>query len=116
MTDWLISGLILAETAKPEDPPFWSLLPPFLILPVLMYLLMIRPAQQEQKQRQSLISSLKKNDRVVTTGGLIGQVALVSTDGKEVTLKVGDSVRIPFLASSIVRVLDGTTPEDPPKS
>ena len=48
---------------------------------------------------------MKKNDRVVTAGGIIGSVANISVDGKEITLKVDDNTRIKFLRSSITQVL-----------
>jgi preprotein translocase subunit YajC len=48
---------------------------------------------------------LKKNDRVVTTSGMVGTVANISQDGKEITLKFGDTTRIPFLRSAIETVL-----------
>jgi preprotein translocase subunit YajC len=54
-----------------------------------------------------MLSALKKNDRVVTIGGMIGTVANITPDGQEVTLKVDDNTRIRMIRSSIQRVLSG---------
>ncbi len=81
---------------------FWILIG---VMLVLYYVMLILPQQRERKKRLELLNSLKKNDRVVTTSGMIGTVANVSQDGKEITLKFGDTTRIPFLRSAIETVL-----------
>jgi preprotein translocase subunit YajC len=48
-----------------------------------------------------MLGSLKKNDRVVTIGGIIGTVASTSQDGREVTLKIDDNARLRVLRSAI---------------
>ena len=53
-----------------------QLLPIFLIIAVF-YFLLIRPQQKRQRQLQETISSLKINDRVITTGGIIGVITMV---------------------------------------
>jgi preprotein translocase subunit YajC len=78
---------------------------PIIAVVVVGYLLLFLPQQKERKRRLEMLSSLKKNDRVVTTSGMIGTVANVSQDGKEITLKFGEATRIPFLRSAIDTVL-----------
>ena len=68
---------------------------------VLYYFIVIRGQRRERERRQELLDSLKKNDRVVTIGGIIGTVASVSQDGREVTLKIDDNARIKMLRSAI---------------
>ena len=53
-----------------------QLLPIFLIIAVF-YVLLIRPQQKRQRQLQETIASLKINDRVITTGGVIGVITMV---------------------------------------
>ena len=53
-----------------------QLLPIFLIIAVF-YVLLIRPQQKRQKQLQETIASLKVNDRVITSGGIIGVITIV---------------------------------------
>jgi preprotein translocase subunit YajC len=80
---------------------------PFMLIAVAFYFLMMRPMRKQEQQRQSLISNLKKNDKVVTSGGIIGVVAAIKEKEDEVTLKVDESsnVRLRVLKSSITRVL-----------
>ena len=91
------------DAAKPPQDaasPYLQFLP-ILIIGFFFYIILLRPQQREQRRRQELLSTLKKNDKVVTTGGLIGTIADISTDGKMVTLRVDDSTRIKFLRSAI---------------
>ncbi len=72
------------------------------------------PQRREQKKRDQMLSTMKKNDRVLTAGGIIGMVANISADGKEITLKVDDNTRIKFLRSSITQVLGEESKDDVP--
>jgi len=65
----------------------------------IMYFLMIRPQQKQAKEHRTLLAGLKKGDDVVTQGGLLGRVHVV-TD-KTVTLEVAPGVRVRVLKSSI---------------
>jgi preprotein translocase subunit YajC len=114
LTDVVGSWLILAQGEKgPAQGPesFWVMIVPWLPIIVLFFLLIVWPQRREQKKREQMLKALKKNDRVVTIGGIIGTVANISADGKEITLKVDDNTRIKFLRSSISQVL-GEEPKD----
>jgi preprotein translocase subunit YajC len=81
---------------------------PMLFIMVLGYFLLFRlPMKRQDQQRQALLGALKKNDRVVTSGGIIGIVAAIKDKDDEVTLKVDDNVRLRVTRSSIVRILGG---------
>lgn len=68
---------------------------------LLMYLLMLRPEQKRRKAQQELLASIKVGDRVVTLGGMHGEVA--SLTDKTVTLRV-DTVRMTFDRTAVARV------------
>ncbi len=53
---------------------------PFIALFAIFYFLIIRPQQKAQKEHQAMIESLKKGDKIITTGGLIVEVAKVEED------------------------------------
>ncbi|MGQ0635274.1 MAG: preprotein translocase subunit YajC [Planctomycetaceae bacterium] len=112
--DWVSASLLFAEgeqNAPQKNQGGGSelvMFAPFLVIAVLFYVLLIRPQRREQATREAMLSALKKNDKVVTIGGMIGTVANISADGQEVTLKVDDNTRIRMVRSSIQRVL---TPE-----
>lgn len=92
--------------AAQQDPPGWFQFLPFIMMAFLFYFLLLRPQQREQARRRELLSQIKKNDRVVTTGGIIGTITDLSSDNRFVTLKVDDSTRIRFLRSAIQGPVD----------
>jgi preprotein translocase subunit YajC len=105
-----------AQPAQPQESPggFLSLPVLMVMIFVLAYFLLIRPAKQQEKQRQALLTALKKNDKVVTSGGIIGVVANIKEKDDEVTLKIDENsnVRLRVTRSSIARVI---TPEEAAK-
>ncbi|HEV3120033.1 MAG TPA: preprotein translocase subunit YajC [Gemmataceae bacterium] len=97
----------------------WSFAP-LIIIFILFYFFMIRaPMKRQEQERKNLYSALKKNDKVVTSAGIIGIVASIKENEDEVTLKVDESsnVRLRVLKSSIQRILSGDeTPKDDAKA
>ena len=79
--------------------PILSFLPLILMF-VVFYFLLIRPQQKKQKEVAEMIKNLKKGDRVVTNGGLIGTIMAIHDDF--VVLKVGDQdTKIEVLRSAV---------------
>ena len=76
---------------------------PFVLIFVIMYFMVIRPQQKKSKDHQELLNKLKKNDEVMTSGGIYGKVI----DLKEtvVTLEVAPNVRIRVARPQIAAVL-----------
>jgi len=73
---------------------------PLILMFVVFYFLLIRPQQRRQKELSQMIQELKKGDRVVTAGGIIGTIAGIQND--YVILKVGEGeTKIEVLKSSI---------------
>jgi preprotein translocase subunit YajC len=68
----------------------------------IFYFLMIMPQRKQQKQRQAMLNSLKKGDKVITAGGLHGEI--VDLDDEDVRLKVADKVELKFSRGSISKV------------
>jgi preprotein translocase subunit YajC len=75
-----------------------QLAPLFLIF-VLFYVLLILPMRKRQKALQQMVENLKKGDRVVTSGGMYGEVAAVA--GAAVVLKIADNVKVKIAKSAI---------------
>jgi len=69
----------------------------------IFYFLLIRPQQRQKKEREAMLTSVKKGDRVVTSSGLHGTV--VSLNDQMVTLKVADSVKLDFDRSALGRIV-----------
>jgi preprotein translocase subunit YajC len=98
----------------PDANPFSQII--FLIVPLvfLFYLIVLRPQKKEQKKRLELLNNLKKNDRVVTIGGIYGVVMNVRREADEVVLKVDEAgdTKIRVLVSAIARVIVDEPAED----
>ena len=74
---------------------------PLVLIAIIFYFLLIRPQKREREKQDQTLKALKKNDRVVTIGGIIGTIANIEPDSKVVTLRVNDSTRMDFLRSAI---------------
>ena len=112
----LYSLILFAQEKKGEELPFYQN-PIFLMmgLMLLFFFVVILPAQRRQKREQEkLMSELKKNDEVITAGGIIGIVSSIKEGGDEVTLKIDDNARIRVLRSSIVRINKKEDAKDAP--
>jgi preprotein translocase subunit YajC len=66
---------------------------PFALIFVIMYFLILRPQQKRVKQHQEMVTSLRRGDTVVTSGGLVGKITKV-VDDAEVELQVADGIRV----------------------
>lgn len=117
MLNWLDLLLTLAQdeapkAAPPANSPIGGMLIPMILIGVLWYFLLLAPQRKEQKRRKDLLSALKKNDKVVTIGGILGTVTNISADGEEVTLRIDDNAKIRMLRSSIQSVVSDEKEKD----
>jgi preprotein translocase subunit YajC len=96
-----------AKDAPKGSADLLQMIFPFVIIFVLFYFLLIRPQRREQSRRQEMLGAVKKNDRVVTVGGIYGVVTNVHREGDEVTIKVDEATntKLRVTLSSIGRVL-----------
>lgn len=77
---------------------------PIVLVLGIFFFLVIRPQQRERQKREHMLSSLKKGDRVITSGGLIGTI--VNLGDQTVVLKIADSVRVECLRSAVTGLRD----------
>lgn len=87
---------------------FGTFLPMLAIIPVF-YFLLIRPQQKKAKEHRALISAVKRGDRVVTIGGMLGTVTKV-IDNNEIQLEIAEGVRVRLLRSSVSDVVNRSEP------
>jgi preprotein translocase subunit YajC len=81
---------------------------PMMLAIMFLYLMMTQKPQQKEQQRvKTLLENLKKNDKVVTAGGIVGTVVNTNSDQEFLTLKIDESnnTKMQVLKQSIVRVL-----------
>ena len=81
-----------AQTARPGAPPSLVSFAPLALIFVVFYFLLIRPQQQKAKEHRVMLANLKKNDEVITSGGIYGKVVALSD--KVVTLEIAPNVRV----------------------
>lgn len=104
----MVALLAQENPAPAEAPPmgqFMVYLMGGLVIFTIVQLLFGRTESKERARREQLIGSLKKNDPVVTIGGILGNVVSVSEDKSEVTIRVDDATRLKVQAAAIREVL-----------
>ena len=82
---------------------------PFFLIILVFYFLLFRPQQQKAKELRQQQSALRRGDRVVTAGGVIGQVSRVINDD-EVEVQIAEGVKVRVLRNTIPTVLARTEP------
>jgi len=82
---------------------------PFILIIFIFYLLLLRPQQKKQRKHQEMLSSLRKGDRVLTSGGMFGVVVGINDKKNIVVLKVAEHVKREFQKSAIAANLGGGT-------
>jgi preprotein translocase subunit YajC len=99
--------LFAQEGANSSWLPYIYLLP----IPFLFYFMIIRPQQQQERKRRAMIDALKKNDKVLTAGGIYGTVVSVDNTQDRVVLRVDDEkgVKLAFTKASVNRVIEPTS-------
>jgi preprotein translocase subunit YajC len=80
-----------------------SILPLMVGMFAIMYFIVIRPQQKQKREREAMLSAIKKGDRVVTTSGIHGTVA--GLDEHTVVLRVGDQVKLTFDRAAVGRIV-----------
>ncbi|CAM5794264.1 MULTISPECIES: preprotein translocase subunit YajC [Brevibacillus] len=79
---------------------------PLIIMFVIFYFLLIRPQQKRQKQRNAMLASIKKGDKVVTIGGVHGTIQDISDD--TVTLRIAHNVHVTFDRGAVNNVVSSS--------
>lgn len=74
----------------------------FGLIILIFYFFILRPQQKRQKERQKLLESLKKGDKVITVGGIHGTI--VGMDDKTTIIQVTDTVKLKFEKSAVSTV------------
>ncbi len=108
-----IDSLYAQQAAAPGGAQsiLMNLMPIFLIM-VLGYFLFIMPAKKREKKHQELVNSLKRGDRIITSGGIFGSVSKVISD-QEMEIEIADNVKIRILKTMISHVVAKTEPSKP---
>ena len=107
----LLTGIFMQQ-AQGGFEQLLSTIVPFLLIILVFYFLILRPQQKRQKERQKLLESVRKGDKIVTTGGMHGLVEGV--EDKILLVKIDDNVKVK-IDKSAVAVIMGITDRTPEK-
>lgn len=84
---------------------------PLILMFVIFYFLLIRPQQKKAKEHRQMVDNLKKGDRIVTSGGIYGQI--INLDEHTISLEIADKVRIKIGRGYVGTLVSAQNP--PPK-
>ncbi len=89
----------LAQSAPAGKEPWWITVVPILFMLVVFYFILLRPQMKQQKEHQRLIDNIKKGDRIITSGGIWGEID--SVEPTFVRLRIGEKMKIVVSRSNI---------------
>ena len=78
---------------------------PLVLIVVVFYFLLIRPQQRQQKQLKARLSAIKRGDKVVTAGGIIGLVKKAADGASEIDVEIAPSITVTVVRSTVTSVL-----------
>ena len=106
-THWFDSWSLVLLAQQGGQGSLLTLMMPILLIGMLFYVLMIAPEKKKRNEIGRMQEALKKNDRVVTIGGILGVVVNAQSGSDKVTIRVDEAnnTRIEVLRGSISRVL-----------
>jgi len=94
-----------ALEAVPEEGSFLISILPLILVFFVFYFMVIRPQNKRIKEHRSMVDTLKKGDKVVTGGGLIGKVKSTKNED-EVTIELSKGVEVTAVRSTIMTLRD----------
>ena len=83
---------------------------PLILIFVVFYFFLIRPQQKKVKEHKLMVESLKRGDKVITTGGIIGSVERI-IDNEKVEVKISENVSVEIVRASGIQSLVNNTVE-----
>jgi preprotein translocase subunit YajC len=92
-------GLVFAMAAPAEGGNPWLQLVPFALVLGIFYFIILLPMKRKQQKVQAFLDSLKVGDRVITTGGIYGQVTRLGD--QSIQLQIADKIRIEVAKSAV---------------
>jgi preprotein translocase subunit YajC len=94
-----ISNLLVFAMGTPGQQPLWLTFIPYAMVLGIIYFLILLPMKRQRKKVEEFQTSLKVGDRVVTTGGIYGQITRVNDNS--IQLQIADKVRIEVARAAI---------------
>ena len=83
---------------------------PLVLIFVIFYFLLIRPQQKKMKDHKAVLEAVRRGDRIVTNGGVIGLVTKVIAEERQLEVEIADGVRVKVMRDMVNTVLSKTEP------
>lgn len=101
---YLSSMTVWAQTSAGQAQAGGGLMAflPMIIIFAVFWVILIMPQRKQQKQRQAMLDALKKGDRVITVGGIHGEITEINDE--DLKLRVSDKIELKFARSAVSRV------------
>ncbi len=96
---------LFAQAAQNQQPSTLVTLFPFILIMVVVWFFMIRPQAKKQKETQKMLSSLQPRDKIVTIGGLLGEIDSIK-DENTIVIKVGKDVKLELRKSAVASKIE----------
>ena len=80
---------------------------PLILIFIVFWILLIRPQQKKMKLHREMIKNLKRGDKIVTSGGLIGNITKVN-ENKELTLEISNDIKVQIAPGMVSELLSPT--------
>jgi len=90
---------VVALSAPPDGSPWWASLVPLVLVVAIFWFVILLPAKRKQQKVDAFLGALKVGDRVITTGGIYGQVTKLGD--QVVQIQIADKIRIDVARASI---------------
>ena len=87
----------------------FSMMFPLVLIFAVFYFLLIRPQQKKMKDHREMLAAVRRGDKVVTGGGIIGTVAKVTSDD-ELQVEIAEGVKVKISRSTLASVMSKTEP------
>ena len=97
-----------AQTAGAAEPSIFQMFLPLILIGAVFYFLLIRPQQKKMKEHNAMLDAIRRGDRIVTGGGIVGTVARVNDN--ELLVDISQDVRVSVMRGTVADVLSKTEP------
>ncbi len=110
----LISEAFAQAAATPDGGGLFTTLLPMIAIVAIFYFLLIRPQQQKAKQHRAKLDAIRRGDRILTGGGILGLVTKASDS--ELTVEIAEGVRVNVARGTVADVIARSEPAPREKS
>ncbi len=107
----LVSPAFAQAAGAPAGGLLNSMLIPMILVFGIMWFFLIRPQQKKLKEDEAMRNALRRGDKVLTSGGIVGKVTKVKDDG-EIEVEIAQGVKIHVVKSAITQVMSKTEPAE----